>query len=208
MAQNQTEDALERCKQGMKICKHALENGSTKDDLAQLYCDLMKQALELYSELKLTLDQNIIASSYVQFTEKAFGEKSNEKALALYQLSRAKFALEEKDQALELIREATRIKRGKVLTQTKKDVQTAQMYLWKATILEKSMFKPREALKCYKQALEIIRQVESWPSAEAYKNNILNQSVQLVELISQTDPGFDYEALSEEEDYSVMDFES
>ena len=74
---------------------------------------------------------------------------------------------------MELIREATKIKRGKVLTHTKKDVQTAQMYLWKATLYEKSEFKPREALKCYKQALEIIGQVESWPSADAYKSNIL-----------------------------------
>lgn len=68
----------------------------------------------------------------VAFTLKSFGDTSDEYTDSLYLQSKVKFSMGEMLQAFELIKKACKIERRKSVTNTRKDLQKAMMYLMKA----------------------------------------------------------------------------
>ena len=66
-----------------------------------------------------------------------------------------KSELMDKEKALECIKEGIAIELNKPLTESKQDLHLAMMFLLEATI-RREQHKFREAIKCYRSAVQII----------------------------------------------------
>ena len=113
----------------------------------------------------------------VEFTLKAFGDKSDEYTDSLYLQSKVKFVLGEKLQAFDIIKIACKIERKKPVTGTSKDLQKAMMYLMKAQCFTQAKGDLREALKCYRSAILYVSGItQNQQNMQMLMKNIISEA--------------------------------
>lgn len=120
-AVNKEIEATAVCNQAVTLAESILAShdedtpDADKKRVSQLYMEFLKVQYNTFGSKKLMMDQFTICKKLVEFSQKVFGDASEELADSKYLLSKSQYTMGETDESLHLVREAINIQMTKEL---------------------------------------------------------------------------------------------